>query len=238
MISMAGRVAPSHCVQNIRRFPMLSASEELAGSPLARPRGYWGCTRAGHLPSAPRYNGNQSICNPESQDSSLALVTGFLDTALRIWDDDRIQAKSQIKVAAAMLRDYAHDSVAKGAHAATASDKRDLAPWQTRKIKEFIDASLESTIRLQDCANLAHLSVSYFSRSFKATFGTTVGNYIRRRRIERAQQLMLLSMEPLSQIALACGFADQAHYCRVFRGVAGMSPNVWRRRNMRLPAEE
>jgi AraC family transcriptional regulator len=181
---------------------------------------------------------NQSILDATAHYSSLAVVTGFLDAALRMWDDDHIQAKSQIKVAAAMLRGYTDDPVTSGRDAATASDKLSLAPWQTRKIREFIDASLGSTIRLQDCANLVHLSVSYFSRVFRATFGTPVGNYIRRRRIERAQQLMLLSNEPLAQIAQACGFADQAHYCRVFREVVGMSPNVWRRRNMRLPPEE
>jgi len=50
---------------------------------------------------------------------------------------------------------------------------------------------------------------------------------------------MLLSQMPLSQVALAAGFSDQAHYCRVFRNVIGISPNIWRRKNMRLsPAEQ
>ena len=113
-----------------------------------------------------------------------------------------------------------------------------LAPWQTRKVKEFIDLSLGSTIRLRDCASKARLSSSYFSHAFKATFGTTVCHYIRRRRVERAQQLMLSSKEPLSQIALACGFADQAHYCRVFRNVVGLSPKAWRRQNMNAGLDE
>jgi len=166
--------------------------------------------------------------------SSLAVATGFLDAALRIWDDDRVQAKSQIKIAAAMLRVYTVDAPVDGRHATTASDNRGLAPWQTRKVKEFIDASLDSPIRLRDCASEARLSASYFSYAFKATFGTTVCQYIRSRRIERAQRLMLLSTEPLSQIALACGFADQAHYCRVFRDSVGLTPNAWRRQNMNL----
>jgi AraC-like DNA-binding protein len=175
---------------------------------------------------------------PTSDFASLAAVSGFLDAALRMWDDDRSQAKSQIKVAAAMLRDYADGSPAGGTQAAHVGDTRGLAPWQTRNVREFIDASLDSTIRLRDCASKARLSASYFSHAFKATFGTTVCRYIRRRRIERAQQLMLLSKEPLSQIALTCGFADQAHYCRVFRDVVGLSPNAWRRWNMNLAFDE
>jgi AraC-like DNA-binding protein len=184
------------------------------------------------------YSRNQCTYDYASEHASLAVVTGFLDTALRIWDDDHTQAKSQIKVAAAMLRGYTEEPVPDGTRPAAPSDSRGLAPWQTRKVKEFIEASLGSPIRIRDCASMVRLSASYFSHTFKATFGTTVCHYIRRRRIERAQQLMLLSEQPLAQIAIACGFADQAHYCRVFREVMGQSPNAWRRRNMKLAPEE
>ncbi len=49
-------------------------------------------------------------------------------------------------------------------------------------------------------------------------------------RLKRAQEMMLASSEPLSQIALACGFSDQAHLCKAFRRDVGESPNAWRRR--------
>jgi AraC family transcriptional regulator len=181
---------------------------------------------------------NQTSYTPATECSSLAVVTGFLDAALRMWDGDGIQAKSQVKVAAAILRGYTGGSVADEILAASAPDKCTLAPWQTRKVREYIEASLESPIRVQECAEQARLSVSYFSHAFKATFGMTVGHYIRRRRIERAQQLMLLSKVSLSQIALACGFADQAHYCKVFRAVVGLSPSAWRRGNSNLAPDE
>ena len=184
-----------------------------------------------HATNTPRHDSS-------SGPSSLAVVSGVLDTALRMWDEDRTQAKSQIMVAAAMLRGYTEDPATHGKSAEAPADARGLAPWQTRKVREFIDASLDSTIRLRDCAGKARLSTSYFSHAFKATFGTTVCHYIRRRRVERAQQLMLSSKEPLSQIALACGFADQAHYCRVFRNVVGLSPHAWRRQNMNVALDE
>ena len=77
------------------------------------------------------------------------------------------------------------------------------------------------------------MSARHFAHAFKATFGTTVSHYIRCRRIERAQQVMLSSTQPLSQIAVACGFADQAHLCRAFREFMGLSPNAWRRESMK-----
>ena len=180
-----------------------------------------------------RYH-NQASHGPAAECSPLAAATGFLDAALRMWDLDGIQAKSHVRVAAAMLRDYTSGSVADEMRGASAPDKGVLAQWQTRKVRQFIDASLDSPIRLHECANQVSLSAGYFSHAFKATFGMTVCHYIRRRRIARAQELMLLSNAPLSQIALACGFSDQAHYCNVFRAVAGLSPSAWRRGTLNL----
>ena len=181
---------------------------------------------------------NQFSDDPVPADMPLRAATEFLDSALQMWEENPIQAKLQVKAATAMLRDYSDDLSADGSHAATQSDTGVLAVWQIRKVKAFIDSSLDATIRLSDCANQARLSANYFSYAFKATFGTTVRHYIRCRRVARAQQLMVSSNGPLSEIALACGFADQAHYSRVFRDVVGLSPRIWRRRNMRLAPDE
>jgi AraC family transcriptional regulator len=192
----------------------------------------------GALRVSERFDGtearNQLASRPVSDRPSLAVATAFLDGALRLWDEDRYQAKSQVEVAAAMLRDVAAVEVSKTPIPASASRAVGLAPWQARKVKEMIDRSLASRVRLSDCASAARLSNSHFSRAFKLTFGTTLCRYIRCQRIERARQLMLQSHDSLSQsrIALASGFADQAHYCRVFRNVVGTSPNTWRRQNM------
>jgi AraC family transcriptional regulator len=175
---------------------------------------------------------------PHAGFSSLAVAAGFLDAALRTWDEDRIHAKSHVKMAVAMLRDCASDQAADLPQAAPQSEGRCLEPWQARKVREFIDASLQSRIRLSDCAGKARLSGSYLAHKFKATFGMTLCSYIRRRRVERAQQLMLITQQPLSEVALACGFSDQAHYCRVFREVVGLSPDAWRRQHRSLALDE
>lgn len=174
--------------------------------------------------------------SPPPEESSVAMAIRLVDAALRIWDDDQALAKSQIKLAAAMLRGDAEDAPMR--ITSTAPAVTGLLPWQARKVRAFIDASLTSKIRLRDCASQARLSASHFSRAFKATFGVTVLDYIRRRRVERAQQMMLSAPQPLSRIALSCGFADQSHYCRVFRAVVGLSPNAWRRQNMLVPPDE
>jgi AraC-like DNA-binding protein len=104
-----------------------------------------------------------------------------------------------------------------------------LAPWQIRKVTSHIEANLDKPIRSGDLAALLHLNPCHFSRTFRNSFGDSPLEYVIRRRMERAQGLMLSTDAPLSQIALECGLADQAHFSRLFRRVVGESPNAWRR---------
>ena len=107
-----------------------------------------------------------------------------------------------------------------------------LTPWQQRTIDNYMRENLENPLRLGELAKQVSLSVSHLCRAFKQSFGITVNQRLARLRVERAQHLMLTTSEPLSQIALACGLADQAHFSKLFRRVLGEPPNVWRRRNM------
>lgn len=104
-----------------------------------------------------------------------------------------------------------------------------LAPWQAKRISAHIDANLGAAIPVSYLAQLVTLSAGHFSRAFKQTFGDTPHGHVMRRRIEAAKTMMLKSAEPLSQIAYLCGFADQAHFSRTFRKLAGATPLAWRR---------
>ncbi|MGH1558866.1 helix-turn-helix domain-containing protein [Caulobacter segnis] len=75
----------------------------------------------------------------------------------------------------------------------------------------------------------AKLSPGYFSRRFRQSFGLTFSRFVARRRIEHAQAMMTKTTSSLCQIALACGFTDQAHFTRTFGGVTGSTPSQWRR---------
>jgi transcriptional regulator GlxA family with amidase domain len=116
----------------------------------------------------------------------------------------------------------------------TASIQGGLAPWQLRQIELYLDDNLAKTIRIRDLAVIARLSCSYFFQAFRCTTGKSPHNYILRRRIARAQELMLLTELSLSQIALDCGLADQPHLTRLFCRIVGTSPAKWRRMNSTL----
>jgi AraC family transcriptional regulator len=107
-----------------------------------------------------------------------------------------------------------------------------LAPWQKRKVDGYLRQHLDQPLRLNEVAEQVSLSVSYFCRAFKESFGTTPHMHVIRLRLELAKRLMLTTEEPLSQIALACGLADQAHLSKLFRSVVGETPSAWRRSNI------
>jgi AraC-like DNA-binding protein len=89
---------------------------------------------------------------------------------------------------------------------------------------------------VEDLSAIAQLSVVYFAKAFKRTFGEAPHAYVIRRRLARARHLMLTSDMHLSEVALACGLADQAHLCKLFRKFIGLSPAAWRRERRAGPS--
>lgn len=104
-----------------------------------------------------------------------------------------------------------------------------LTPDTMRKIVNFIDANLDSTIYVKQLAALSNRSRYHFAHAFRQSFGETPHAYIIRKRIERAKGMMLTGVTPLSQIAVECGLADQSHLTRLFRRLVGEPPGAWRR---------
>ena len=104
-----------------------------------------------------------------------------------------------------------------------------LAPWQIRCVSTHIEGHLSESIQCEDLSNLVNLSLSHFMRAFRDSFGCPPHAYLVRRRMERAQGLMLTTDAPLGQIALECGLADQSHLSRLFQRFLGESPAAWRR---------
>jgi AraC family transcriptional regulator len=168
-----------------------------------------------------------------SADSNDALAS-LLASATVALDTDRRAAKSCIQRAAALLGiDLSSGGDGTAGHSCL---RGGLAPWQAKHIRSFIEDKLDSSIRATDLAGVVRLSTSHFFRAFRQTFGESPLAYIMQRRIRRAQELMLTSRLPLSQVALECGMCDQAHLCRVFRRIVGINPNTWRRQFPVAPA--
>lgn len=111
----------------------------------------------------------------------------------------------------------------------TLSNRGGLVAWQARKVREYIDKHIAGAVRVADLSALIQRSDAHFSRSFKRTFGESPHAFVIRRRLELASQCMLSTDALLSDIAVRCGFTDQAHLSKLFRQFAGEPPASWRR---------
>jgi AraC-like DNA-binding protein len=110
-----------------------------------------------------------------------------------------------------------------------AADGKGLAPWQLRRIVEYLDAHLPERVDLAHLAALAGLSQSHFSRGFKASTGMAPYRWQLDARIRRAQALLIDTRASLDRVAEVTGFADAVHFGRTFRKLTGATPAAWRR---------
>ncbi len=96
-------------------------------------------------------------------------------------------------------------------------------PWLQRAQEMIADLSNED-LGIADIANAIGVHRVYLARQYLRHLGCTPGDDLRRRRVERATQLMMTSDQTLSDIALNCGFCDQSHLNRAFLQQWGLTP--------------
>jgi AraC family transcriptional regulator len=113
---------------------------------------------------------------------------------------------------------------------ALAESRASFTAEHYRRVLAYIDAHLAEEIAVDDLAREAAISPAHFSRLFKQVIGETPHQFVLSARVERAKRLLADAARPLSDVALACGFSDQAHFTRVFKQRAGVTPGDFRRR--------
>jgi AraC family transcriptional regulator len=160
--------------------------------------------------------------NPiEHGGSWIQSVIGLLDVATQQLESSKEAAQSAIEQATSLLLQRQTRLPPR------ASDG--LLAWQVHKVQEYVDTHIAGRILVPDLCAAVNLSEAHFSRQFTRALGLTPHAFVLRRRLELATRLMLESTESLTDIALCCGFTDQAHLCKHFRRSMGMSPSAWRR---------
>jgi AraC-like DNA-binding protein len=105
---------------------------------------------------------------------------------------------------------------------------RSLQSWRLKRVVEYVDKNLTAKITLQEMAAVAGLSRMHFAAQFRAATGARPHEYLLRRRIERAQELLKQAEITLVDIALTVGFQTQAHFTTVFKRFVGDTPYQWR----------
>jgi len=97
------------------------------------------------------------------------------------------------------------------------------------RVVEHIDRHLDESLELDQLASVANFSPFHFHRLFSAWMGETLGEYVRRRRLELgAQRLISQPAVPVLQVALTVGFGSTEAFARAFKARFGLTPSSWR----------
>jgi AraC family transcriptional regulator len=104
-----------------------------------------------------------------------------------------------------------------------------LSGRQVDMLVDYIESHLGERITLDSLANVTGLSRYHFSRAFSATTGASPVQFVRRRRLERAEQLLRSTDHDLASIAQAVGFGGPGQFANAFKRHFGLSPTAYRK---------
>lgn len=108
------------------------------------------------------------------------------------------------------------------------SKGEDVEPKWMRIVREALHEDYKESVSLSQLADLAGVHETHLARSFRKRHGCTVGEYVRRLRLDEAARELTKTKFTIGEIAALCGFYDHAHFCRCFQAWYGVSPTQYR----------
>jgi AraC family transcriptional regulator len=126
-----------------------------------------------------------------------------------------------LALAAHVLRTY-------GPTRPVATDAR-LPQRRLTRVLDFVRTNIASDLSMNELAAIAGVSPSHFKTLFKQSVGMPVHQYVIRRRVEYAVELLQNDRSVLADVALQAGFANQSHLARCMRATLGVTPGTLRR---------
>ena len=107
------------------------------------------------------------------------------------------------------------------------SSVRSASNWLDQ-VKEFLHQHFTGPISLSEIARTADVHPVYLASAFRNRYGCSIGDYLRRLRVDLACRLMSQPQKSLIEISLAAGFSNQSHFTRVFKQHTGLTPARYR----------
>jgi AraC family transcriptional regulator len=101
-------------------------------------------------------------------------------------------------------------------------------PLWLRRVREILDERFDESLTLVALSESVGVHPVHLAREFRRFYNSTVGEYVRKRRIETACRQISATEFPFSEIAHAAGFFDQSHFTRTLKKFTGMTPSEYR----------
>jgi AraC family transcriptional regulator len=102
-------------------------------------------------------------------------------------------------------------------------------PLWLRRVRQRLDEGFANTPTLAELAGIGGVHPTHLARSFRRHFSVSIGDYLRRRRVDAASAMLTRPGLSLTEIALSTGFANHAHFATVFKRATGWTPREFRR---------
>jgi two-component system response regulator YesN len=106
-----------------------------------------------------------------------------------------------------------------------------------RETMRYLEERLHAPVSLRDVADHLHLNASYFSVLFKEQTGMTFSDYLTRKRVQRAKELLVSTRLPIAEIAEKVGYQTAKYFVKVFRSLESLSPGQYRQRDAKEEEE-
>ncbi len=153
-----------------------------------------------------------------------------LDTAASLWLANRMykEFSERDEFSSIALESISTELLIAASRRDKPKAERNAPPWLGR-LKEFLRENFSEPPCLNELAKAVDVHPTHLARVFRQFERCTVGDFIREVRVDYARRRLLGSNEPLVEIAIAAGFADQTHFTRSFKRVTGMTPSEFRR---------
>jgi AraC family transcriptional regulator len=155
---------------------------------------------------------------------SLIPGTELFPLSLRIRDELRNKRRSSDVVLEALCLEF----MAMASRLLETRSSSRVAPW-LHDARKLIGEQYTKKLRLVDIATALGVSPMSLADGFRRAFDCSVGDFIRRKRVEHAIEMLVGSDVALGEIAIDAGFCDQSHFVRVFKAQTGMTPSRYRR---------
>ncbi|WP_332875838.1 AraC family transcriptional regulator [Massilia sp. S19_KUP03_FR1] len=151
-----------------------------------------------------------------------ALAAGFTQMTLALLGTPHDALRAEV-----LLRGFVGTLLARHGEQVRLAPPRDPGVTSLQRVKAYIQAHFQRALTVTELANVAGLSRAHLTRAFTNAFHTPPHVYVNALRIAHAKILLRGGM-PLAEVASVCGFADQSHFARRFKGAIGVSPAAWR----------
>lgn len=135
-------------------------------------------------------------------------------------------------VSALAIEGLIFETLAEASRSKAAAPERKSPRW-LKQVKDFLHENFSESVTIEALAEIADVHPVHLARVFRRKYGCTIGEYVRRLRVEFARGQISTTDSPLCEIALAAGFSDQSHLNKTFKSLFGSTPSEYRKTSRR-----